>query len=141
KLPRYAIDAVHMLAIAQKDPKDQVEWNLRGIAMVDADLSQLGWLSALYNNLGEAYAALGEFEKGLDAFRKLAALDVDKGGEVDLYNLKDQSRMLRGLGRLAEAAAVLQPALDCLTRQQKEDGWICEEHGEILLAEGRGDEA
>ena len=64
-----------------------------------------------------------------------------KGGEVDIYNLKDQSRMLRGLGRLAEAAAVLQPALDCLAREQKQDGWICEEHGEILLAEGRGDEA
>ena len=141
KLPRYAVDAVHMIAIAKKNPKEQVEWNLRGIAMVDADPSQRGWLYAFYNNLGEAYARLGEYEKGLDAFRAMAKLDTDKGNEPELYTLKDQSRMLRALGRSAEAAAVLQPALNRLAREQKNDGWISEEHGEILLAQGKPDAA
>jgi tetratricopeptide (TPR) repeat protein len=141
KLSRYAIDAVHMIAIAIEDPRKKVEYNLKGIAMVDADPSQRGWLYALYNNLGEAYAASFEYEKGIDAFRNLAALDAEAGREVDIYNLKDQSRMLRALGRLGEAAAVLRPALERLDREQKQDGWISEEHGELLLAEGKDAEA
>jgi len=137
----YAVDAVHMIAIAKKDPKDQVEWNLRGIEMIDADPTQRGWLYAFYNNLGEAYALLGDNANGLDAFQKMAQLDIDKGEEPELYNLKDQSRMLRCLGHLDDAAAVVQQALDRLARQQKEDGWISEEHGEILLAQGKPDAA
>jgi tetratricopeptide (TPR) repeat protein len=138
---RYAIDAVHMIAIARTDPKEQVEWNLRGIAMVEKDPAQRGWLYSLYNNLGEAYALLGEYAKGLEAFQNMAQLDIDKGNEPELYTLKDQSRMLRGLGRLHDAMVVLQQALDRLAREQKEDGWISEEHGEILLAQGKPEAA
>jgi tetratricopeptide (TPR) repeat protein len=141
KLPRYAIDAIHMLAIATPDPRDQVEWNLKGIAMVEADPSQKGWLYAFYNNLGESYAKLPDYEKGLDAFRKLAALDAAKGSEPDIYNLKDQSRMLRLLGRVDEAMATLRPALERLAREQKQDGWIIEEHAECLLTLGKSAEA
>jgi tetratricopeptide (TPR) repeat protein len=140
-LPRYAIDAVHMIAIAKSDPKEQVEWNLRGIEMVEKDPTQRGWLYSLYNNLGEAYALLGEYAKGLQAFQNMAQLDIDKGNEPELYTLKDQSRMLRALGRLDDAMVVLQQALDRLAREKKEDGWISEEHGEILLAQGKPDAA
>jgi tetratricopeptide (TPR) repeat protein len=140
-LPRYAVDAVHMIAIAKTDPREQVEWNLRGVAMVEADPGQKGWLYAFYNNLGEAYALLGEYAKGLEAFQNMARLDTDRGNEPELYTLKDQSRMLRAMGRLADAAAALQPALDRLASEQKEDGWISEEHGEILLAQGKPDAA
>ena len=141
KLPRYWIDAVHMIAIAAPTAIERVAWNLTGIAIVEADPTQRGWLYAFYNNLGEAYALLGEYAKGLEAFQNMAKLDTDKGNEPELYTLKDQSRMLRGLGRLDDAMAVLQQALDRLAREQKEDGWISEEHGEILLAKGKSDAA
>src|SRR6476620_2762785 len=42
-----AIDAVHMIAIAESDPNDQIKWNLQGITMAEADSAQKGWLNAL----------------------------------------------------------------------------------------------
>ena len=93
KAPRHAVDAVHMLGIAAPTPEEQIEWNLRGIAMVEADPSQRKWLNALYNNLGESYAKVGEYAKALDAFEKLAAIN-----DKDIYTMKDQARMLRAAG-------------------------------------------
>jgi tetratricopeptide (TPR) repeat protein len=136
KFPRYAIDAAHMLAIAAPTPKAQVEWNLRGIAMVEKDPSQKGWLHALYNNLGESYAKAGEYAKALDAFEKLATIN-----DNDMYTLKDQARMLRLLGRVDRATAIIRPIHERLEKAGKPDGWISEEHAECLLAAGRADEA
>src|SRR4051812_6227839 len=66
KLGRYAIDAVHMIAIVEPDPARQVEWNLKGIAMAQADATQRGWLWSLYNNIAESYALLHEYQNALD---------------------------------------------------------------------------
>jgi hypothetical protein len=80
-------------------------------------------------------------KKRLDAFWKLAALDAAQGAEPDLYNLKDQSRLLRLLGRGDEAMGTLGPALERLAGEQKQDGWISEEHAECLLAQGKNADA
>jgi tetratricopeptide (TPR) repeat protein len=101
-LPRYAIDAVHMLAIAAPTPREQIEWNLRGLAMVEKDSSQKGWLHALYNNLGESYARVDEHARALDAFEKLAAINGH-----DMYTMKDQARMLRLTGQVNRATAII----------------------------------
>jgi tetratricopeptide (TPR) repeat protein len=126
---RFAVDAVHMLAIAAPTPREQIDWNLRGIEMVAKDPSQQRWLGPLYNNLGEAYAKAGEFVKALEAFRKLGN---------DEYALKDQSRMLRAMGNPAAAMAVIEPVV---TKRKEPDGWLSEEYAECLLALGRADEA
>ena len=136
KFGRYAVDAVHMLAIAAPTPKEQIEWNLRGLKMVEADPSQKGWLGALYNNLGESYAKAGEYAKALDAFETLAGINGN-----DMYTMKDQARMLRLLGRVDRAVEVIRPIHARLEREGKRDGWISEEHAECLLAAGRTDEA
>jgi tetratricopeptide (TPR) repeat protein len=133
---RYAIDAVHMLAIAAATPQEQIEWNLRGIAMVEKDSSQQRWLHALYNNLAESYAKAGDYAKALGAFEKLAAIN-----DKDIYTLKDQARMLRLLGRVDRAAEVIRPIHERLERDGKRDGWISEEYAESLLAAGRDAEA
>ncbi len=49
---KLAIDAIHMIAIAEKDPKEQIKWNLMGIVMAESDLNSRSWLWALYNNIG-----------------------------------------------------------------------------------------
>jgi tetratricopeptide (TPR) repeat protein len=136
KFPRYAVDAVHMLAIAAPTPKEQIEWNLRGLKMVEADPSQKGWLNALYNNLGESYAKAGEYEKALDAFEKLAAINGN-----NMYTMKDQARMLRLLGRVDRATEIIRPIHELLVKEGKRDGWISEEYAECLLAAGRADDA
>jgi tetratricopeptide (TPR) repeat protein len=136
KFARFAVDAVHMLAIAAPTAKEQIDWNLRGIELVGVEPSQKRWLNALYNNLGESYAKAGEYAKALDAFEKLATIN---GG--DMYTLKDQARMLRLMGRVDRAAEVIRPIHERLEREGKRDGWISEEHAECLLAAGRSDEA
>ena len=127
--PRYAVDAVHMLAIAAATPSEQIEWGLRGLAIVEKDPSQKRWLPALYNNLGESYAKAGMYREALEAFRQLGD---------DEYAIKDQSRMLRAMGQPAKALAIIEPLA---TNREKADGWISEEFAECLVVCGRADEA
>ena len=130
---RYAIDAVHMLGIAAATPEEQIEWNLRGIEMVEKNPSQKHWLWSLYNNLGESYAKAGDYRRALETFRKLAAFHTEQGREVDIYNLKDQARMLRLMGRTDEAMSIVGPIFERLDRESAQDGWITQEYAELLL--------
>lgn len=133
---RYAIDAVHMLAIAAPTPEAQIEWNLRGIEMVAQHPDQQRWLHALYNNLGESYAKARDYRSALIAFEKLASINNN-----DIYTLKDQARMLRLLGRVDRAEQIVRPIHERLERESKRDGWISEEYAESLFALGRDAEA
>ena len=71
----------------------------------------------------------------------MAELDTSKGREPEMYTLKDQSRMLRALGRFEEALAIIEPIARRLEADHKRDGWISEEYAECLLLAGRADEA
>jgi tetratricopeptide (TPR) repeat protein len=135
-LVRYEIDAIHMIAIAEPDPLAQVRWNLAGIELALAHPGQRGWLWSLYNNLGESYGALGDHEHALETFEKLAAFQTERHGEPDVYTLKDQSRMLRRLGRVDRAGAIISPVHERLRQRGEPDGWISEEYAECLLASG-----
>jgi tetratricopeptide (TPR) repeat protein len=127
--PRYAVDAVHMLAIAAPTPQEQIDWNLKALEMIENDPTENRWLPAVYNNLGESYARAGKYREALGAFRKLGD---------DPYALKDQSRMHRAMGRPGEALAIIEPVVQ---KQSKPDGWLNEEYAECLLALGREPEA
>lgn len=140
QLHRLAVDAIHMVAIAEADPRARVEWNLRGIALA-VQLDQPGWLRALYNNLGEAYLAAGELENALVTFRKLVALDAEKGREPDVFAQKDVAKVLRLLGRFDEALALLKPIEATLAGKNEPNGYIDEELAESLLALNRAEEA
>jgi tetratricopeptide (TPR) repeat protein len=131
KHSRYAIDAVHMLAIAEPDAAKQVEWNLKGIAMAEADPSQRGWLWSLYNNIAESYALLNDNQSALDYILKLLQFQQSRG-EVDPYTLKDKARFLRLLGRAGEALPIIQP----LAEKYPEDKWFVEELFETKRALG-----
>lgn len=141
KLTRLQIDAVHMIAIAETDPKDQVRENLRAISLVESDPSQSRWLYPLYNNLAESYAKLNDYQKALDTFRNLADLDTVNGREPDMFAIKDQARMLRLLGRIDEAITLIKPLAEKLAGDNQRDGWICEEYAECLLAQHKDAEA
>jgi tetratricopeptide (TPR) repeat protein len=140
KFSRFAIDAVHMIAIVEPDPAKQIEWNLKGIAMADADPTQRGWLWALYNNLAESYALLKDYSAALETIRKLLAFQKEKG-EPDMFTLKDEARFLRLLDHPEQSLAIIEPIQRKLSEEKKEDGWIEEELAESLYALGRADEA
>ena len=138
---RYAIDGVHMAAIAEPSVEKQVEWNRRGIAMALDHPDQRGWLFALYNNLGESFITLKRYDDALACFRNYVALNVERGQEPDLFATKDIARCLRLLGDANEALATIEPVHAKLAADGQRDGWISEEYAECLLAKGKADEA
>jgi tetratricopeptide (TPR) repeat protein len=135
---RFAIDAVHMIAIAEPDVKKQIEWNLKGIDLATAAPSQKGWLNALYNNIGESYLKLADYTNAYTYFQKLADLQKERTGEADVYTLKDVAKSLRLGGKAQEAVEIMQPIQ---LKLEHDDGWISEELAEDLYALGRRSEA
>jgi tetratricopeptide (TPR) repeat protein len=79
------IDAVHMVAIAESDKQKRIEWNLKGVAMAEADSSGRGWLWALLNNLGECYLDVADYPKAVETFERLADFQRERGGQADMY--------------------------------------------------------
>ncbi|HEX8524320.1 MAG TPA: hypothetical protein VF669_18840 [Tepidisphaeraceae bacterium] len=127
---RLQIDAIHMVAIAEKDPHEQLKWNLRALEIVDKHPDEEGWLPALYNNTGETYLLLKDYPRALDMFEKLAALDAE-----DVYARKDVGKCLRLMGKLDQSEEVLRPV------DGKGNGWVSAELAETLLAQGKPDQA
>ncbi|MBS1902803.1 MAG: hypothetical protein JSS75_03790 [Bacteroidetes bacterium] len=137
----HAVDAIHMVAIAQPDPKDQIEWNLKGIAMAEPNEKLHGWLWALYNNIGESYLKLRDFSNAYQYFHKLAQYQTKRVGKADMYTEKDEAKCLRLLGKPADALALMQPYYSKFAEAKTPDGYISCEYAEDLEALGRHGEA
>ncbi|MDP4200055.1 MAG: hypothetical protein Q8922_06440 [Bacteroidota bacterium] len=135
---RYAVDAVHMIAIAEVEPAIQLEWNLKAIALAEAT-NERGWLFALYNNVGETYLSLGEYDSAYDYFSRLAALQAERTGSPDMYTVKDRAKAARLAGRMQESQTLMQPILDRLLTEGKDDGYIRQELAEALYSLGKGE--
>lgn len=137
--PFYAVDALHMLAIAAP-PDEQLSWNLRAVdyALASGDNRARGWLASLYNNIGWTYFDRGEFEQALAAFRQ-AFTERQRQGNPDQIRVARWSigRALRALGELP-AALLVQRLLE---EDPDHSGFVEEELAEILLALGRAAEA
>ena len=138
---RYAIDAIQMIAIVEPEPKDQVEWNLKGIALAESDPSQKGWLFALLNNIGENYMSIQNYEIACTSFKRLAQMQREAYGGPDKYTLKDISKSLRLAGSPEGALEFLQPVLDKLLSEGQDDGFLRQEIGESNLDAGRHHES
>jgi tetratricopeptide (TPR) repeat protein len=139
KLARLEVDAVHMVAIAESDPQKRIEAGIEGVARAK-ELNEIGWLHALYNNLGEEYRALKQYDKALECFSGIIAAEKQLGRPPERYKYArvDEAKMLRMLGRPTESLAKmreLEPELE------EPDGSVAEEIGEALLAMGKGNEA
>ncbi|MDP4236088.1 MAG: tetratricopeptide repeat protein [Bacteroidota bacterium] len=132
----FAADAIHMLAIAKQDPKEQIEWNLKGIALANSHSSARRWLHALYNNIGESYLRTKEYDTAAMYFNKLLDLQRENDGKPDIYTLKDAAKAIRLAGRPKEALAILEPVIQELQVNNEDNGWIRDEMGESLLALG-----
>jgi tetratricopeptide (TPR) repeat protein len=138
---RLYVDVIHMVALAQPTLAKKIEWNLKGVDIVREHPDQKGWLYALYNNLGEAYASAGDDHKALETFEKRVAMDVENGKEPDLYARKDVAKYLRRVGRVDEAINILRPIDASLAKKGERDGFIEQEVAECLLAQGKATEA
>lgn len=138
---RLSIDAVHMIAIAERDPNVQIEWNLKGIAMAESDPAGQSWLHALLNNIGESYLAARDFESAYKSFHWLGEIQTQSSGSPDIYTIKDEAKALRLSGRPVQSFALMHPILDALKAEKKDDGYIRQEIAEALYAIGKHEDA
>ena len=102
-----AVDALHMLAIA--DQAGSAEWAAQGVALAEAsaDPRTHRWLIALHNNLGWLHHDAGRYPEALAEFEAADAAARAHGSE-DQQQIAQWAiaRALRSLGRRDEARAI-----------------------------------
>jgi tetratricopeptide (TPR) repeat protein len=128
-----AVDAAHMLAIA--DQENAADWTRRGLALAHgaADARARRWAGALHNNLGwmlhdagDPAGAVSEFEQAEVAYLSTGTPEQQRIARWSV------ARCLRTLGRIEEALSI-QLALH---ENGPSDGYVEEELGELYLTSG-----
>ena len=140
----YALDAVHMLAIAHSG-REALQWNLRGIALAEASQNEQArnWLGPLYNNTGWTYHDdFQEYEKALDLFERGVRFRTKRQQKKETQIAHwCVARAFRSLKRYDEALAIQQRLLAEHAADGTDDGFVHEELAECLLALGTSAEA
>lgn len=136
-LDALAVDAAHMVAAAEKDPAQQMEWNLKALAIAErsADPKARGWIASLTNNIGWTLHGQGKFEEALAMFEKALALRIEKGDAYSIHVARwCVARTLRSLGRFAEALAIQKALKAALEAAGESDQYVDEELAELARA-------
>lgn len=140
----YAIDAAHMLAIAEI-PDKALEWSEIAIEMIEKspDGRSKKWAGALYNNTGWTYHDMGEYDKAMKYFEKSLAWHKERntgmGERVARWTV---ARCLRSLGRTSDALDMQMELLkDIETNNYPNDGYVFEEIAECNLILGNDETA
>ena len=135
------VDALHMIAIAEKDSLKQIHWNERAIqvAMASTDKETQDWQGSLLNNTAWSLHDMKEYEKALDMFSK--ALDYrKKQGKPENIAIAMWcvARTYRSLNDI-ENALNLQLQINKYRQENnlEEGGYNFEELGEIYLLKGK----
>ena len=139
----FAVDAIHMLAIASP-PERQMHWHKLGIRRAEEsnDPKTRGWLGSLYNNLGWSLHDSGMFGEALTIFEKALAFRIEQGKDGPIRIAKwCVARCLRSLGRVAEAIEIQRQLHQECASANHPDGFVEEEIAECLFALGRAEEA
>lgn len=136
KLARLEVDAIHMLAIAAPTAEARINWGLQAAARA-RELNEIGWLTAIYNNLGEEYRAVKRYDEALKCFQALIESQRSLGKQVDRYARVDEAKMLRLTGKPEESLARMH---ELEKELHEEDGFVFEEIAESLLAMNRDTE-
>lgn len=137
------VDAAHMIAIVAA-PLEALEWNERAIATAtrSQDPKARKWMGSLLNNTGWTYHEMGNYERALELFTRALAFRAEQGKEPELGIARwCVARCLRSLGRLDEAWSMQTELKKDLGALCGGNGYVEEELGELLVAQGKADEA
>lgn len=102
-----AVDAMHMLAIA--DAANSAAWTQQGVERAGASSDPLSrsWLGPLHNNLGWTHHDAGGYDMALAQFEAALAAFGENGTPFQIHVAHwTVARCLRSLGRLDEALAI-----------------------------------
>lgn len=139
----YAVDALHMLAIASP-PASSLDLNLQAIQFAESSDQEKArnWLGSLYNNTGWSYHELGDYESALDMFQKAEAIRRLKRSVNEIRIAQwCVARTLRSLKRVEEALSKQMALMAENETASESDGYVFEEIGECLLELKRTEEA
>lgn len=139
-----AVDAAHMVAIAEPTTDMQTEWNLLALAKAEtsSDDATRKWIGSLTNNLGWTYHNANKFGQALEMFEKALRFRVQVGETSSIIIAKwSVARCLRSLDRIDEALVIQQALLLENEQLNAPDGYNFEELGELLLLQGKSVEA
>lgn len=139
----YAVDAAHMVAIAES-PENQLEWNLRALELAEnsSDERARNWKGSLYNNLGWTYFDQGDFQEALFMFEKALDFRTQQGDAANTGVARwCVAKTLRMMGHTEEALDMQQQLFEEYQSAGKKSGFVYEEIAECMLVLGREMEA
>jgi len=112
-----------MAALAAPDPR---EWTRRGVELAERSEEAAYWLGPLLNNLGWAQYEAGEHAAALESFeRALEARERDPDRPYEIEIARDAvAKALLALGRVDEAIALLERAVEWTSGVGKRDKWF-----------------
>ena len=138
------VDALHMIALVEPAPNEQLAWNRQALAVAAASSDPVArnWDASLANNIGMSLHDQGRDSEALASFETALAARERIG---DARRIREARWMvawsLRLLQRHDEALAILM-RLDAESAAAGEpDGYVAEEIGENLLAQNHGNAA
>ena len=109
KLDSLAIDALHMMCFVDTAPEDQLEWNRKALALMEASSQPDArkWAGSLHNNTGYALHLLGHYDEALHEFERALEAYEQNGnpGNIRIAHWMIAWN-LRAMGRLDEALEI-----------------------------------
>ena len=109
KLDDLVIDALHMMAMVDSAPADQLKWGLKALEVLEASSQPAAkkWEGSLRNNVGYALHLLGRYEEALSQFKlALAARELFGNPRTVRIAFWMIAWTYRALGRIEEAIEI-----------------------------------
>ncbi|MGG0287839.1 tetratricopeptide repeat protein [Peribacillus butanolivorans] len=138
----YAVDAAHMLGIAESTPEKRMEWNLKALDYAEKSPKASRWLGSLYNNIGWVQVENGKLEEALELFKRALEFRKVQGTPNSVFIAKwSVAKVLRLMGQVDESFAIQMELLAETEQTSVPDGYVYEEVAECLLLLNRSEEA
>jgi tetratricopeptide (TPR) repeat protein len=142
KMDLYAVDAAHMMAVAE--PEKGLEWNLKALDLAErsADEKVRKWRGVLYNSVGWNYFERGEYQEALFMFQRVLEYWEQLGDLLKARTAKwSVAKVLRVLEHTEEALEMQRRLFEEYQAEGRRNGYVYEEIAECLLVMGEEHEA
>jgi tetratricopeptide (TPR) repeat protein len=109
RLDYLALDALHMMVMVDSAPAEQMAWNEKALAYLEASpqAEAKKWEGSLRNNLGYAYHLAGRYDEAIAQYRLSLAAHERRGNATDVRSAHWMiAHSLRAQGKAEEALAI-----------------------------------
>ncbi len=138
------VDALHMIALVEPGPAEQLQWSRKALAVAAAssEPAARNWDASLANNIGMSLHDAGRYDEALASFETALAARERIGAATRVREARWMiAWALRSLRRHDDALAVLARLEAEYAAAGQPDGYVFEEIGENLLAQKKDEAA